>query len=304
MDTRHLVSLKTIARLGSFTKASDELSYSQSTLTIHIQAIEKELNGKVFERIGKNIVITDLGNELLSIADVILKAHEKIETLKNGKDFNESTIKIGAQESVALYRLQPIINQFQQDFPQIKIIQVLGQKSELIDKLLRAEIDLIFIMHRQYNNGNLVAIDLVEEKMGIVGRYQNLHSLDDLKNKNFVFVYPKNDCSYRNAFEKYLGIYLKSRRNIIEALSIEAIKQSVIINYGVSILPYSTVQREIESGEMSFFELDLSLEDKVSTQLIYHKNKWLSPLLREFMKLIKHEMHKTLSATIPPWIKH
>jgi DNA-binding transcriptional LysR family regulator len=62
-------------------------------------------------------------------------------------------------------------------------------------------------------------------------------------------------------------------------------------------LPYSTVQYEIQSGQISFFELDLSPEDKVSTQLIYHKNKWLSPLLKEFIKLIEQEMPKTLSAT-------
>ncbi len=297
MDIRHLITLKTIARLGSFTKASDELCYSQSTVTIHIQAIEKELNGKVFERIGKNIVITDLGHELLSLAEVIVTAHEKIETLKNGRNFIESTIRIGLQESVALYRLQPIINQFQQTFPQTKIIQVLGQKSELVDKLLTGEIDLLFVMQRQHDSANVVAIDLIEEKMGIVGLGRNLHSLDDLKNKNFVFIYPKNDCTYRNVFKKYLGIYLDSRNNRIEALSIGGIKQSIVVNSGVSILPYSTVQREIQSGQMSFFALDLPLEEKISTQLIYHKNKWLSPLLKEFMKLIEQEMRKMVLAT-------
>jgi len=289
MDIRHLVTFKTIIRLGSFTKASDELSYSQSALTIHIQTIEKELNGKVFDRIDKNIVITDLGNKLLSIADDILRAYEKIETLRSGEISNKSVIKIGAQESVALYRLQPIINQFQQNYPQIKIIQVLGQKSELTDKLLAGEIDLMLVMQRQYDNANLVTIDLVEEKMGVVGRCINLQSLDDLRNKNIVFVYPKNDCSYRNAFDKYLGEYLDLGRNMIEALSIEAIKQSVLINSGVSILPYSTVKREIEFGEMSFFEMNLSSEDRISTQLIYHKNKWISPLLGEFMKFIEQQ---------------
>lgn len=300
MDIRHLVTFKTITQLASFTKASEELSYSQSTLTIHIQAIEKELNGKVFDRIGKNIVITDLGNELLSIADVILKAYEKIEMLKNGEINNESIIRLGAQESVAFYRLQPIINQFQKDYPQTKIIQVLGQKSELIDKLLTAEIDLMLVMQRQHENANLIAIELVEEKMGIVGKRQNLHSLDDLGNENLVLVYPKNDCSYRNVFDKYLGNYLDARINIIEALSIEAIKHSILINHGVSILPYSTVKREIESGEMSFFAMDLSSEDRISTQLIYHKNKWFSPLLRAFTKLIEYEMSRTASSTCIP----
>ncbi len=293
MDIRHLVTFKAVARLGSFTKASDELSYSQSTITIHIQAIEKELNGKVFDRIGKNIVITNLGKDLISIADVILKANEKIERLKNGKSCNESTIKLGAQESVAFYRLQPIIQQFQLDCPQTKIVQVLGQKSELIDKLSTAEIDLLFLMQRQYENDHLVAIDLVEEKMGIVGKYQELQSLEDLQNNNLVFVYPKNDCSYRNIFDKYLENYLDNSRNVIEALSIEAIKQSILINSGVGILPYSTVKHEVESEKMRFFELDLSMEDKISTQLIYHKNKWFSPLLRKFTQLAEKELRKT-----------
>jgi len=296
MDIRHLVTFKTIARLRSFTKASDELRYSQSALTIHIQTIEKELNGKVFDRIGKNIVITALGSKLLSIADDMLRAHEKIETLRSGEICNESAIRMGAQESVALYRLQPIINQFQKDYPHIKILQVLDQKSELTGKLLAGEIDVMFVMQRQYDNANLVAIDLVQEKMGIVGRCENLQSLDDLKNKKNVLVYPKNDCSYRNVFDKYLGIYLDEGINRIEALSIEAIKQSVLINGGVSILPYSIVKREIESGEMSFFELDLFSEDRISTQLIYHKNKWFSPLLREFANLIEHEMSRTAAS--------
>ena len=195
MEIRHLVTLKTIARLGSYTKASDELGYSQSTLTIHIQTIEKELNGRVFERIGKSIIITALGNELLSLADVMLQAHEKIEALKIGKEVSESTIKIGAQESVAFYLLQSIMNQFQQRFPHIKIIQVLGQKSELIDKLVTTEIDLLFVMQRQSNNTNLVAMELFEEKIGIVGRCEDLHLVEDLKNLNLneeVVEDPKN----------------------------------------------------------------------------------------------------------------
>ncbi|MBU2702726.1 DNA-binding transcriptional LysR family regulator [Sporomusaceae bacterium BoRhaA] len=290
MDIRHLITFQTIARLASFTKASEELSYSQSTLTIHIQAIERELNGKVFERIGKNIIITELGKELLSIADVILTAHKKIEMLKKAEFLNESAIKIGAQESVAVYRLQSIINRFQQDNPQVKIIQVLGQKAELTSKLLSSEIDVMCVMQPQQENDNLIAIELAKEKMGIVGTYSQLQMLDDLENQSTVFIYPKSDCSYRKTFDNYLGKYLGNRRNIIEALSIEAIKQSIVINSGISVLPYSTVEIEVASGKMSFFELDLSRDDEVSTQLVYHKNKWFFPLLREFTDYLVHEM--------------
>lgn len=290
MDIRHLITFQTIARLASFTKSSEELSYSQSTLTIHIQAIEKELNGKVFERIGKNIKMTDLGKELLSIADVIVTAHKKIEMLKNGNFLNQSVIKIGAQESVAVYRLQSIINRFQQDYPQVKIIQVLGQKAELTRKLLSSEIDIMCVMQQQQENDNLIAIELAKEKMGIVGTQSQLQMRDDLENQSTVFIYPKNDCSYRKTFDNYLGKYLDNRRNVIEALSIETIKQSIVINSGISVLPYSTVETEITSGKINFREINLSKDNEISTQLVYHKNKWFFPLLRTFTDYLVHEM--------------
>jgi len=66
---------------------------------------------------------------------------------------------------------------------------------------------------------------------------------------------------------------------------------------GVALIhAYSTVKREIESGDMSFFEMDLFSEDRISTQLIDHKNKWFSPLLREFTNLIEHEMSRTATS--------
>ncbi len=290
MDIKHLITFKTIAQLGSFTKASQVLNYSQSTLTIHIQTIEKELDGRVFDRIGRHIAITTLGNELLPLAAAIITNYEKIETLKRPHDRGNQTITLGMQESVALYRLQPLIRRFQQRYPQVTLIQVLGHKSELTEKLLASELDAMFVMQRRDEQAQLPAVELVEEKMGIVGNHSALHSLTDLASETTVFIYPKNDCSYRNIFDKYLGGYVTKQTNLIEALSIEAIKNNILLHHGVSVLPYSTVASEIASRQLRFFELDLAEKDKISTQFLYHKKKWLSPLLHEFTFFVEKEL--------------
>ncbi|WP_330377508.1 LysR family transcriptional regulator [Cellulosilyticum ruminicola] len=58
MDLKQLTTFLTISKLQSFTKAAEELSYAQSSVTTQIKLLEDELGVKLFERMGKNIFLT------------------------------------------------------------------------------------------------------------------------------------------------------------------------------------------------------------------------------------------------------
>lgn len=58
MDLRRFVTLKTVVEEGSFSKASQKLCCTQSTITFHIQQLEQELSLKIFEKIGRRMVLT------------------------------------------------------------------------------------------------------------------------------------------------------------------------------------------------------------------------------------------------------
>ena len=61
MEIRHLQTFKAIVEAGGFAKAANQLGYAQSTITSHIQALEIELEGPLFDRLGKAIALTELG---------------------------------------------------------------------------------------------------------------------------------------------------------------------------------------------------------------------------------------------------
>ncbi len=65
MELRQLKTFRTVATLLSFHRAADVLNYAQSTISAQIRALEEDLGVRLFDRLGKRIVLTDAG-ELLS----------------------------------------------------------------------------------------------------------------------------------------------------------------------------------------------------------------------------------------------
>jgi DNA-binding transcriptional LysR family regulator len=68
MELRNLITFIHVAELGSFTKAAQQLGYSQSTISFQIKQLEEELDCLLFERINHTITLTERGHELVSYA--------------------------------------------------------------------------------------------------------------------------------------------------------------------------------------------------------------------------------------------
>lgn len=78
MNTKSLVTFKTILEMGSFQKAADKLGYTQSTVTFQIKQLEDELALKLFEKIGRRMELTQAGKDILPYVDMILQGMEQI----------------------------------------------------------------------------------------------------------------------------------------------------------------------------------------------------------------------------------
>ena len=92
MDTQSANTFVHIARLGSFTRAAEELHYAQSTVTMQMQRLEKELGYPLFERIGRKTQLTAEGREFLTYAERFLE-------LAEGRNASEATQKVCAARS-------------------------------------------------------------------------------------------------------------------------------------------------------------------------------------------------------------
>lgn len=122
MNTKYLLTLKAILETGSFQKAADSLNYTQSTVTFQMKQLEEELSIKLFEKIGRKMVLTQAGKDILPCFESILQAEEQISNY--GKKLSEltGTLRLAIPDSILIYNLQPFIRAFSQKAPRVQLV--------------------------------------------------------------------------------------------------------------------------------------------------------------------------------------
>lgn len=288
MEIRHLQTFLTIVELGGFTKAAEHLGYAQSTITAHIQILENELGKPLFDRLGKKIVLTNVGNDLVPYAIQMLSLYKEIMNITSEENGVSGDLIIGAGESLSIYRLGEILKEYKKSFPKVNIILKNSICKDLRSKLYSGELDIIFTIEPEIMDANLVVKNLKDECMIIIGapdadlgflstKYEN-----ELVRESIIF--SEKECSFRTAFENYLEHKKVKYLNPLELSSIEAIKKCVMNGLGISFLPFYTVRNEIKEGSLKMIEVKEPLS-KFKTQLAYHKNKSISLPMRKLIEI-------------------
>lgn len=282
MEIRNLKAFQRVAELNSFTRAAQELGYAQSTLTTQIQSIEAHYGRPVFERLGKSVRLTSFGRRLLEQADALLALYERMEGLNEEEAEPQGSLRIGAPESLMMYRLFPIIKEYKALYPQVRISIVNDQCEYLRTRLSAGDIDVSFLLQPNYEYVNLHKILLRDEPLCYVAP-ASYAGEDFVPYGAHMALYTEKECTYRQAYEAYL----KSRNcypyNVLETQSVEAIKKFIRNDLGFSCLPYYAVAEEAKAGSVRVKFCAEAL--KLYTQIVYHKNKWLSPVLSRFVEL-------------------
>lgn len=282
MDIKNFRTLKKIIEIGSFTKAAQELGYAQSTITFHIQSLEDYYKKPIFNRIGKSIKLTEFGQMLSEQVDILLSTYDALENFSISESNPKGVLRIGAPESLIMYRLPSIIKQYKLAYPQVEITIVNDSCSQLRDRLTSHELDIGFILQPEYTYSQLKTILLKEEEMCFVAPC-DYHGEDFLPSDSQMVLYTEKDCDYRQNFSNYLKSQHFYPTNILEMGCVEAIKKYISFGLGISYLPYYSVKEDAEQKKLRIKKHHASVTSY--TQLIYHKNKWLNPALKAFIDL-------------------
>ncbi|MEC0701289.1 LysR family transcriptional regulator [Bacillus haynesii] len=290
MEIRHLKTFKTIVDIGGFTRAADYLGYAQSTVTSHVQAIEQELRKPMFYRLGKKMMLTEAGKHLLPYAAEMVELYEKARHIPENDQEPAGNLIIGASESLTVYRLPAILHEFTNKYPQVTVTLKSSTCWQLRDELKQGKIDVAFLLDNDRKENDLHVEKLVNEPMVFIFHKEHpagQKALDDLTfTANETFLYTEHGCSYRDFFEEYLRQRGVIADHTMEFWSVEAIKQCVMCGLGVSLLPLITTRTDIEEGKL---QGTLVRDALFSTQMVYHKNKWLSPAMAAFTDIVRRK---------------
>lgn len=293
MEIRQLKTFTTIAQILSFTKAADILGYAQSSVTTQIQLLEEELRVKLFDRLGKNVYLTPAGEKLQIYAKQILKLAEEAKDVLSTVEGLKGTITIGSVESLCATRFPQIYKKFHERFPEVEVVVKLSGSCNLKELLRENAIDIGFFLDSKLEDSDLVAEIVLDEPMELLAA--PCHPLafrcsvhpNDLNGEALILT--ETGCSYRMLFEQILSSSRVIPRSVLESGSNQAIKQLTMSGMGITFLPRIAVEDELKHNEL--VALNWAGPDfHIMTQLVYHKDKWVSPAIKAFFDTVKEEL--------------
>lgn len=153
IDIRYLYTFKTIVEEGGFTKAAAKLNYTQSTITFHVSQLEKELNVQLFEKVGRNMVLTKAGTAFIPYVEEVLESLDKMNTFQEDMNECKGELRIGAPESVLCFLLPPLLKKYRQRAPKVRLNLTSINSTNIVRALEKDDLDVGIFYGQEKNIG-------------------------------------------------------------------------------------------------------------------------------------------------------
>lgn len=146
MNLRDLHYLVAVADLLNFSHAAEQCHISQPTLSAQIKKLEEYLDVQIFERTNKKVMLTTIGEQIVTRARSILRDEAEIKDIaQNAHDPFSGTFKLGAFPTLAPYLFPKIVPLIKTNMPNLKLMLIEEKTAALLEQLSRGEIDAAFI---------------------------------------------------------------------------------------------------------------------------------------------------------------
>lgn len=292
MQLRNLITFIHVAELGSFTKAAEQLGYSQSTISFQIKQLEEELDCLLFERINHTITLTERGQELVSYAHQIRDLTDEFKEKPSKGDQLSGHIHIVTPDSICEEMVTARYFDFHSKYPLISIRFSTADTSAMFDMLDRNEADLIITLDcHAYHKDYIIAKEEPLSMHFVTNSHskfagQKQLSIRDIANEPFVLT--EYGQGYRRAFDSELAKRSIDITPVLEIGRTDMIASVLAKSDMISYLPDFVTKPLVDTGVLCYLDVcDMNIE--IWKQLIYHKNKWLSKSLKALIAYIKDQ---------------
>ena len=221
MDSKKLEVLMTAADLGSFTKASEVVGYTQSGLTHMMDALEREIGFPLLQRSHNGIQLTEQGAQLMPAIREFLRANANLESqIKAIAEQKNEVIRIAAYASIAMHWMPEILYRFRRLCPEIHVdLRMVDHALEPYELLEKGQTDVIFASRQHYSFCDWVP--LYDEKMyAILPKNYPLNRrevfpLQEFSGQEFLMPYGRFDIDVRAVLEP-MGVKLNEKRSRVD----------------------------------------------------------------------------------------
>ncbi len=254
LDSRQLRAFSILARTGSFTATAQELHLSQSAISHAMKALEQEIGCRLLDRMGKTVVLTQAGEQLLVHAQKILAEMESARSqLGHLGKWGSSRLRIGASTTACQYVLPAVLREFKESFPQCTISIEPGDTPEMIDALRAHRIDLAVNLEprreeplefRPLFTDELVFVTSPLHPWALAGKVTR----DEIPREHYI-LYGKGSYTFRMV-EDYFRQDKVVLHSQLDLGNMEAIKELVKLGLGISIMAPWTARKELSEKSL------------------------------------------------------
>lgn len=287
MDIKNLVTFIQVAELSNFTKAAQTLGYSQSTISFQIKQLEQELDCQLFERINHTVALTERGRELLEYAHKITRlADEMIDDAKEEPEIH-GNIRLAMADSLCSSLLDHSFLEFRNRYPGINLRIANAGTDELLRLMNHNEADAILTLDSHLYNADYIIVGEEEIKTYFVASpthpLATASHLDIRDLLDHPFILTEKGMSYRRLLDETLAASSLEVRPVLELGRTDLICNVVEQGIGISFLPEYVIKDRRNEGRLVTLPVT-DVDIRVWKQLIHHRDKWVSPQLKEVLQ--------------------
>lgn len=293
MNIEQFEVFRTIAQAKSFTKAAKILNFTQPAISSQIKLLEQNYNVILFERGNSGVKLTEAGKKFYEYGDRILALYDEMEReIAKITGINKENIHVGASHTAGNYFLPSSIITFKDLHPNGYIRLDIAHSHEIINSVKERSIDIGVVEGNLAYDRDLQIFKIKTNELVLIvpprGKWLDINSISIEELMNEPFIAREEESSIRHFVSNYLksqGMNFDDFNVVTEITNFEAIKQAVMRNKGVSLVPYPVVQRELAEGHLLRVEVK-KLKLDWDMEVICRANESLTGLKEAFLKFI------------------
>ncbi len=274
----------------SFSRAAIRNYITQSAVSQQVKNLESRFETQLLRRDGRTVTPTAAGRKFYENSRVILDKFEHLQQeMKSLGQGVAGSIRVATIYSVGIYEMSVVVKSFLKIYPKVNLHVEYSKGAQVYEDCLHGVIDLGIVPYPEARKG-LRIIPLPADKLVLIcapehplaqRRYIDIEELNEQK-----FIAFEKGLASQRAIERIFQENEVNVKVVMEFDNIETIKRSVEIAAGVSIVPYLSVQKEVENGTL----VQVLFTDKSFYRplgIIVRRKHSLSRAARKFIELMQ-----------------
>lgn len=288
MDFANLRAFVTVAEHGSFSAASEHLFLTQPAISKRIAVLEDELATPLFDRVGRQVTLTEAGRALLPRAQkILLEIEDSRKAIQNLSAAVSGKLMIGTSHHIGLHRLPPVLRAYTRAYPDVELDIHFMDSEEACHAVEHGDLELGIVTLPLQRSVMLKTKMIWPDPLSvIVSKDHPLYKHKQLTFKQLAehkAILPARGTFTREIIEQAFARH-KVEVNISLATNyLETIKMLVSVGLGWSVLPESMLDRDIRAIPTQGLRLKRELG------IIWHRSRTLSNAAQAMQQLIQQD---------------